>query len=79
MAETLGSSNESQVLDLGANGGSEYTPAYGVYENGVVTKVALFNYVTDPSGASDYVATISVASASASDPQNVTPTVVWVK
>jgi hypothetical protein len=61
MAEILGTSNESQVLDLGANGGSDYTPAYAIYERGVVTKVALFNYITDPSGASNYVVTISSA------------------
>jgi hypothetical protein len=61
MAELLGSSGEAQVLDLDSNGGDSYTPAYAVYERGVPTKVALFNYITDPSGASDYVVRVSGA------------------
>ena len=59
MAETIGSSNKSQIVDLDANNGNEFTPAYAVYEDGTPVRVALFNYVTDPSGASDYTATIS--------------------
>jgi hypothetical protein len=37
---------------------------YAVYENGALARVALFNYITDPSGASDYKATISVSGGS---------------
>jgi hypothetical protein len=47
-------------VDLNANDGNEFTPAYAVYEDGTPARVALFNFVTDPSGASDYTATISV-------------------
>jgi hypothetical protein len=68
MAETLGSSNVSQVLDLNANNASIYTPAYVIAERGSPTRVALFNYITDPSGASDYTANIVVQSQT-----------VWVK
>ncbi|KIM82064.1 glycoside hydrolase family 79 protein [Piloderma croceum F 1598] len=60
VAETIGSSNKSQVVDLVANDGNEFTPAYAVYEDGTPSRVALINFVTDPSGASDYTATISV-------------------
>ncbi|KAJ3829651.1 glycoside hydrolase family 79 protein [Lentinula raphanica] len=59
MAETIGPSNQSQVLDLGANNNNIYTPAYAVYENGTPVRVALFNYITDPSGGSDYTASIA--------------------
>ncbi len=47
-------------MDLGGNGGSIYTPQYSIYENGNLAKVALFNYITDASGASDYTATITI-------------------
>jgi len=60
VAETIGSSNKSQIVDLNANNAYEFTPAYAVYEDGTPLRVALFNFVTDPSGASDYTATISV-------------------
>ena len=60
MAEVLGSSNASQVLDLEANDGSDHTPAYAIYENGQPTRIALLNYITDPTGASDYTASISI-------------------
>ncbi len=42
------------------SGGNIYTPAYAIYENGVSMRVALFNYITDPSGASQYTVSISV-------------------
>ena len=60
MAEILGPSGEARVLDLDANGGNAYTPGYAVYERGVPSRVALFNYVTDPSGASDYVVRLAI-------------------
>ena len=61
VAEAFGSSNASQIVDLFANDNNIFTPAYGIYENGNLARVALFNYVTDPSGASTYTASISVA------------------
>ena len=78
MAEVLGSSNVSQVLDLGANNNSIYTPAYGIYEDGNATRVALFNYITDPTGASDYTANITVTSV-VSKSADTTRTSVSVK
>lgn len=60
MAEAMGPSNTSQILDLNANSENVYTPAYAIYENGVPARVALFNYIDDPSGASTYSASISV-------------------
>ncbi|THG94793.1 hypothetical protein EW026_g6744, partial [Hermanssonia centrifuga] len=60
VAETLGKSNTSQILDIQANGNNMYTPGYAVYDGGNLDRVALFNYMTDPSGANDYTASISV-------------------
>ncbi|KAH9976639.1 hypothetical protein BGW80DRAFT_1289584 [Lactifluus volemus] len=57
MAEALGPSNASQVLDLTQN---QLTPIYAIYENGTPTKLALFNFVTDPSGTNDWTATFPV-------------------
>lgn len=78
VAEALGSSNKSQVLDLQANDGNIYTPAYGIYEDGVPTRVALFNYITDETGGSDYTASISVSPVG-SDDTGSTPSSVFVK
>ncbi len=60
MAETLGKSNTSQILDIQANGNNMYTPGYAVYDGGNLDRVALFNYMTDPSCAHDSTASISV-------------------
>ncbi|PSS11011.1 hypothetical protein PHLCEN_2v3307 [Hermanssonia centrifuga] len=60
VAETFGSSNASQIVDLQANGVNIFTPGYAIYENGNLARVALFNYVTDPTGASTYTASISI-------------------
>ncbi|KAJ7464342.1 hypothetical protein FB451DRAFT_1138730 [Mycena latifolia] len=59
MAEAMGPSNLTQVLDLNITG--VYTPAYGLYENGKPVRVAAFNYVDDPTGASDVTVAVSVA------------------
>lgn len=63
VAEALGRSGQAQVIDLHTNNDNVYTPGYAIYDKGVLAKVALFNFVTDPSGASKYTATISVAGA----------------
>ncbi|KAF7344500.1 hypothetical protein MSAN_01931900 [Mycena sanguinolenta] len=60
-AEVFGKTNTSQIMDLHGNGNNEFTPQYAIYENGAIARVALFNYVTDPTGASTYTATISLA------------------
>ncbi|KAJ7645164.1 glycoside hydrolase family 79 protein [Mycena polygramma] len=59
-AEIFGKTNTSQILDLLGNDANDLTPQYGIYENGALARVALFNYMTDPTGANDYKATISV-------------------
>ncbi|KAH0833859.1 glycoside hydrolase family 79 protein [Lanmaoa asiatica] len=63
VAEALGSSNQSQVLDLQMNGGNEFTPGYAIYESGQPTRVALINFLNDNSGANDYTASISIGGA----------------
>ncbi|KAJ7141844.1 hypothetical protein C8R43DRAFT_583571 [Mycena crocata] len=60
MAEILGPSNTSQVLDLPIAGISEHTPIYGIYENGTPKRVAIINYLDDPTGANDVSAVISI-------------------
>ncbi|PBK94950.1 glycoside hydrolase family 79 protein [Armillaria gallica] len=60
IAEAFGTTGTSQIMDLGGNDGSIYTPQYSIYENGNLAKIALFNYITDESGASDYNATITI-------------------
>ncbi|KAJ7486841.1 hypothetical protein FB451DRAFT_1127091 [Mycena latifolia] len=61
MAEAMGASNQTQVLDLPIQGISPYTPIYGIYENGTPVRVAILNYVDDPSGANDIHAIISIS------------------
>ena len=75
MAEALGPSNASQVLDLTQN---LLTPIYVIYENGTPTKLALFNFVTDSSGANDYTVTFAVGGGSTGQP-GATPSSVKVK
>jgi hypothetical protein len=43
--------------------GAIFTPAYVVYENNAPARIAIFNYVTDGSGASDVSVSVSVPSA----------------
>lgn len=78
VAETLGSSNVAQVIDLGANANNIYTPAYAIYENGNPMRVALFNFITDPSGASNYTAQIAVGGGNTGQ-ANASPTSVAVR
>ena len=59
MAETLG--NGSQVLDITTSANlSHLAPAYVIYEGQSPVRLALFNYVTDPSGANDVNFTFSI-------------------
>ncbi|KAJ7850993.1 hypothetical protein B0H13DRAFT_2360413 [Mycena leptocephala] len=64
MAEAIGPPNETQVLNHGVADLTSFTPIYGIYENGVPVRVAIFNYVHDPSGANTVRAVISIAGAS---------------
>ncbi|KAG8865303.1 hypothetical protein FRB96_000193 [Tulasnella sp. 330] len=61
VAEAIGSSNLSQIIDMQTS--SEFRPAYAIYESGVPTRVALFNYASDDTGASDYQAVVTLAGA----------------
>ncbi|KAF4611688.1 hypothetical protein D9613_003767 [Agrocybe pediades] len=63
MAEIFGKSGTGRIIDLWGNGGNIYTPSYAIYEEDILSKVALFNYVDDPTGASDLVVAISVPGA----------------
>ena len=60
LAEAFGKTNTSRIIDLFGNTGSIYTPSYAIYENNVLSKVALFNYMDDKTGASNSQVTITV-------------------
>lgn len=51
VAEALGSSNQSQIVDLQLNDNNPYTPGYAIYENGSPVRVVLLNYMDDHGGA----------------------------
>lgn len=68
MAEVLGKSDKSRVVDLFANSANEVTPAYAIYEDETPTKVALFNYITDPTGGLAYTAQIQVGGGTSNQP-----------
>ncbi|KAF8217291.1 hypothetical protein K438DRAFT_2007856 [Mycena galopus ATCC 62051] len=63
MAEAIGPSNNTQVLDYGVENLSPYTPIYGIYENGTPVRVAIMNYLDDPTSTSNVSAVISIAGA----------------
>jgi len=47
MAEAFGKSNQSRIVDLGANYNNPLTPAYAIYDQGTLSRMALFNYMDD--------------------------------
>ena len=47
LAEAFGKSNQSRIVDLQANGNNPFTPAYAIYDQGTLSRVALFNYMDD--------------------------------
>ena len=59
MAEAIGPSNATQVLDVQANANNIFTPAYAIYENGTLVRALLMNYASDSSGASDIYVNLS--------------------
>lgn len=61
IAEAFGRTGTAEVVDLLQGVGDMYHPAYVVYEHGVPARVVLFNYISDPSGASTYNAVISLS------------------
>ena len=66
MAEALGSSNTTQIVDLLPNNANIYTPAYSIYVGGTLARILLFNYVSDPSGASDLTVQLNLGGAGGS-------------
>ncbi|KZT38546.1 hypothetical protein SISSUDRAFT_1046831 [Sistotremastrum suecicum HHB10207 ss-3] len=78
VAEALGPTGDAQVLDLGLNNRNDLTPGYVIYEQGNPTRVVLINSLTDPSGASNYTALISVGGNNTGQP-GATPATVTVK
>jgi hypothetical protein len=71
VTEALGASNKSQVLDLGANNGSPFTPAYGIFENGQPTRLVIINYISDPSGQNDLTVNVQLPQGSNTGAVNV--------
>ncbi|KAI0354193.1 hypothetical protein OH77DRAFT_1437562 [Trametes cingulata] len=78
IAEALGKSNTSRVLDLFANGANAATPAYAIYENDVLARLVLINYMTEQNGQGQYTATISIGGGDTGE-ANGTPSSVKVK
>ena len=78
VAEALGTSNTSRVVDLNANGGNEFTPAYAIYEHDTLARVALVNFMNEQGGIGSYNVTISVGGNAVGE-SNATPAQVKVK
>ncbi|RDX49745.1 hypothetical protein OH76DRAFT_1403331 [Lentinus brumalis] len=78
LAEALGTSNTSRVLDTFANSASDYTPAYAIYEKDVLARMVLINFMTEQNGQGAYTATISIGGGQTGE-GNGTPSSVKVK
>ncbi|KAJ7865658.1 glycoside hydrolase family 79 protein, partial [Mycena olivaceomarginata] len=59
VAEAFGKSNKSRIIDMQLNNDSIYTPGYAIYDNDILSRLALINFITDPSGKSDFTGTFS--------------------
>ncbi|WWC99951.1 hypothetical protein V866_006860 [Kwoniella sp. B9012] len=70
IAEAFGKSNQSKVVDISPSTDQDanniYHPIYAVYENDAPTRVVLFNYIDDSTGANDLQTTINVGTATSS-------------
>ena len=63
LAEAFGKTKTSRIIDLEANGGNVLTPAYAIYEENTLSKIALINYMDDgQTGKNDLVVTVQVPS-----------------
>jgi hypothetical protein len=62
VAEALGQTGTAQVIDLYPQ--SVAQPNYAIYENGKPSKLVLFNYASDPTGAANYQFNTSIAGGS---------------
>ena len=78
MPEILGKNSNARVIDLFANGNNDQTPAYAIYEGDTLARVALFNYMDDPTGAMALNVAISVGGGETGQP-GTTPSSVKVK
>ena len=72
VAEVMGQTNTTQLFDMNANGGSDQTPAYAIYENGALARMVLINFMTEQNGQGGYTATISVGGGQTGE-ANATP------
>ncbi|WWD09674.1 hypothetical protein V865_007802 [Kwoniella europaea PYCC6329] len=70
IAEAFGKSNQSKVVDISPSTDQDanniYHPIYAVYENDAPTRVVMFNYIDDSTGANDLQTTINVGTATSS-------------
>ncbi|KIR52771.1 hypothetical protein I315_04634 [Cryptococcus gattii Ru294] len=75
IAEAFGKSNTSKIVDLTPSPENDanyiYHPVYAIYENDVVARMVLFNFIDDSTGGSDLQVTINI--------QNQSPTQVQVR
>lgn len=75
ISEAFGKSNASRVVDLTPlpeyDANSIYHPVYAIYENDVVARMVLFNFIDDSTRGSDLDVTINI--------QNQSPTQVQVR
>ncbi|KAI0633082.1 glycoside hydrolase superfamily [Trametes polyzona] len=78
IAEALGKSNTSRVLDLFANDANTFTPGYAIYENDVLARLVLINFMSEQNGQGAYTATISIGGGQTGE-ANGTPAQVKVK
>lgn len=78
MAEALGSSNVSQVVDLQLNTNNEYTVGYGIYENGTPSRILLINFMDDlQAGTATYTGYVHIGGVDGI--ADTTPTTIDVR
>ncbi|KAH9914075.1 uncharacterized protein BXZ73DRAFT_81751 [Epithele typhae] len=78
VGETLGTTGTAQIIDLWPNSKSIYTPGYAIYEKGQLARMALFNYMTDPTGAAAYTISVAIGGGTTGQPAG-TPATLRVK
>lgn len=71
VAEVFGRSRNSRIVDLAADNANIYHPAYAVYEGDTPTRIVLFNFISDESGASNLDVTINLADNPIAGPVHV--------
>ncbi|THH33379.1 hypothetical protein EUX98_g814 [Antrodiella citrinella] len=75
VSEAFGTSNQSQIIDITQN---TYQPIYAIYDKGNLARVAVTNFLDDPSGANDFTMSIGVG-GQALGQANAVPAAVKVK